>query len=108
MNDTIKQGKTAAIVSYITIVGTLIALSMNSEPKNEFARFHIRQAFGLWVAFFALAFLVSFANSLYATFGFYIFFMILLLYGFTGALAGKKQTVPLLGKYFQQWFSFIS
>lgn len=110
MNDTntIKQGKTTAIVSYITMIGAIIAIFMNQEPKNDFARFHIRQAFGLWLSFFALAFLVSYANSLYATFGFYIFFMILLLYGFTGALAGKRQMVPILGKYFQQWFGFIS
>ncbi|UGU18393.1 hypothetical protein LS482_15615 [Sinomicrobium kalidii] len=108
MNNVIKQGKTAAVVSYITIIGTLIAISMNAEPGNDFARFHIRQAFGLWLSFFALGFIIGYANSFYATIGLYVFFIILLLYGFTGALSGKKQAVPLLGNYFQQWFGFIS
>lgn len=107
MSNTTKQGKNTAIVSYITIIGTLIAFSMNMEAKNEFATFHIRQAFGLWISFFALGFLIGYANSLYATMGLYIFFIILLLYGFTGALSGKKQMVPLLGKFFQKWFGFI-
>ena len=34
---TIEEGKSAAITSYILIVGVLIALSMNSENKNTFA-----------------------------------------------------------------------
>ena len=107
MNEIVKQGKNAAIVSYITIIGTLIAFSMNMEAKNEFAAFHIRQAFGLWISFFALGFLIGHANSIYATMGLYIFFIILLLYGFTGALSGKKQMVPLLGKLFQKWLGVI-
>ena len=37
----IKEGKTAAIVSYILIVGVLIAFSINSETKNKFAIFFI-------------------------------------------------------------------
>lgn len=37
--DMIKEGKTAAIISYILIVGPLISLSMNSENKNKYAAF---------------------------------------------------------------------
>ncbi|SFW13573.1 hypothetical protein SAMN02927921_00198 [Sinomicrobium oceani] len=107
MNDTTKQGKNIAIVSYITIIGSFIAFSMNMDAKNDFAAFHIRQAFGLWISFFALGFLVGHANSIYASMALYLFFIILLLYGFTGALSGKKQPVPLLGKLFQKWLGFI-
>jgi hypothetical protein len=38
--DNVKEGKTTAIVAYLTIIGSLIAITMNMEPKNDFARFH--------------------------------------------------------------------
>lgn len=44
---TIDAGKSTAITSYILIVGVLIAMSMNAEPKNPFAAFHIRQSLSL-------------------------------------------------------------
>lgn len=40
--ETIKQGKTLAIVSYFTFIGVLIALILNLEKKNPFTAFHIR------------------------------------------------------------------
>jgi hypothetical protein len=42
-NQTIQDGKTMAIISYITWVGTLIAFIMNNDKHNSFAAFHIRQ-----------------------------------------------------------------
>lgn len=38
------QGKTIAIVSYITVIGWIIAVIMNQEKQNAFAKFHIKQA----------------------------------------------------------------
>ena len=56
MNNTIEEGKSIAITSYILIIGVLIAMSMNSENKNSFASFHIRQALGLFISFFLLGY----------------------------------------------------
>ena len=103
----IKEGKTTAIVAYFTIVGSLIALSMNMEPKNEFARFHTRQAFGLHIMFLGLALFLSYAFNEYAWYGLYILYIVLWGYGFVGALTEKKQSVPILGPLFQKWFTFI-
>ena len=103
----IKNGKTSAIVAYLTMLGAIIAIFMNMEPKNPFARFHIRQAFGIFLTFFALGFLVSFLNSWPASFGFYIFIFILWGYGFVNAIQGNIVPVPQLGKYYQKWFRFI-
>ncbi|MBS9462049.1 hypothetical protein KIM67_06475 [Flagellimonas sp. 389] len=102
-----KKGKTIAIVSYITIVGCLIALTMNMEPKNSFARFHIRQAFGIHLVYHALAIVLTFTKIVEASLGLYIFYLILVLYCFIGAMNLKKQLLPLLGPYFQKWFTFI-
>ena len=102
-----KEGKTTAIIGYITIFGALIAITMNIEPKNEFARFHIRQAFGLHLIFHSFALLSSVAYNEYALYGLYLSYSILWVYGFVGALNEKKRSVPAIGPYFQKWFTFI-
>jgi uncharacterized membrane protein len=105
--DETTPGKTTAIVAYFTLIGSLIALSMNNDPKHEFARFHTRQAFGLHIMFLGLALFLSYAFNEYAWYGLYILYMVLWGYGFVGALTDKKQEVPVLGPYFQKWFTFI-
>jgi len=103
----IKEGKTAAIVAYMTIVGSLIAITMNLEPKNAFARFHIRQAFGLHLVFIGCALFLSVSFYEYVWVALYIFYFVSWFFGFLGALNNKVQPMPLLGTFFQKWFTFI-
>jgi uncharacterized membrane protein len=107
MNKTIEEGKTAAITSYILIVGVLIALSMNSENKNTFASFHIRQALGLTITFLSLGLIVSNFDSLMISATMWIFVSILWTYGFFTAIKGDMKPLPLLGNLFQKAFHFI-
>mgnify|MGYP001127556992 CR=1 FL=1 len=102
------KGRTTGIVAYITIVGALIAITMNMEPKHAFARFHIRQAFGIHLLFHAFAILNNLWFNAFGFAGLYLAYFILWIYGFMGALNGKKQEVPLVGSYFQKWFTFIN
>lgn len=103
----IKEGKTTAIIAYLTLIGALIAMTMNMEPKNEFARFHTRQAFGLHLMFHAFALFSSVWFNAYGLYALYLCYFILWIYGFLGALNEKKQMVPVVGPYFQKWFKFI-
>lgn len=103
----IKKGRTAAIASYLTIVGAFIAISMNSDSMNPFARFHIRQAFGLHLLFLGCALFLSVWFSMYAWMALYLFYFVLWLYGFIGAISGRLNSLPVLGPYFQKWFTFI-
>ena len=107
MNNTIEEGKTAAITSYILIVGILIAISMNSENKNSFASFHIRQALGLTITFLSLGLIVSNFDSLMISATMWIFVSILWTYGFFTAIKGDMKPLPLLGNLFQKAFHFI-
>ena len=100
-----KTQKVAGIVAYLTIIGTIIAIFMNQEEKkNDFASFHIRQALGLFLSFFLLGYFVGYADSWTATSAFYIFYFILWIYGFLGALQGHKRQIPVIGNYFQTLF----
>ena len=93
----VKEGKTTAIVAYLTMIGALIALSMNMEPKNDFARFHTRQAFGLHLIFLACSLFLSQWFNTYAWYGLYIFYIVLWFYGFLAALS-PNLTVSALAK----------
>ncbi|AXP83102.1 hypothetical protein CJ739_4044 [Mariniflexile rhizosphaerae] len=101
----IEAGRNNAIISYLTIFGTIIAFYLNNENKSEFASFHIRQSLGLWLTFFALGYIVGIFDSWFITFGFYMFFGVLFIFGFANAIARKAQTVPLVGELYQKLFA---
>ncbi|WP_240462887.1 hypothetical protein [Mesonia aquimarina] len=103
-----KEGKSVATVAYITAVGAIVAVFMNMDTKNSFASFHTRQAIGIHLLFFLLAPIVTGFNSLIISVSFWIFFFTLWLYGFLGAMQGKKNLVPVIGKYFQTWFNKLA
>lgn len=103
--DVVGEGKTIAIISYITIFGLLIAFLMNNDKKNSFASYHLRQSLGLGLTGLALSvvniipilgWLVSILGS--------IFLIILWVIGLMGALNGKEKPVPFLGEKYQEWF----
>jgi len=104
----LKKSKKTAIVAYFTIVGSVIAIFMNQEEsKSEFASFHIRQALGLFCSFFLLGYFVGYANSWTVSAAFYLFYFILWIYGFLGALQGQKRELPLVGAFFQTTFKSL-
>jgi uncharacterized membrane protein len=105
--ETIEQGKATAITSYILLVGVLIALSMNSESKNKFAAFHIRQGLGLTVTFILLGVSISNFESIYVAAPMWIFISILTMYGIFTAAKGETTPLPLLGSAFQKVFKNI-
>lgn len=106
-NQTVNEGKTIAIISYITILGTIIAFFMNNNKKNSFASFHIRQMIDI--------FLLSMINKyviyafIGATFGhaFLALLVILWFIGFLGAVKGEEKLLPVVGEHFQNWFQGI-
>ncbi|WP_103865132.1 DUF4870 domain-containing protein [Aquimarina sp. I32.4] len=102
-----KQGKTAAIVAYLTIIGTIIAFFMNQEQKNKFTNFHIRQALGINISFYLIGALVSIFDSWAVSSAFYVFIFVLWIFGLITAMKEEQKVVPLLGPFFQKWFSFI-
>lgn len=92
------NGKTIAIVSYITIIGWVIALILNNNEKNSFASFHIRQALGLN--------LVGMVLSAILPYGF-VLGIIMLAFGFFTAYSGRTVPFPVVGDYFQDWFKSL-
>ena len=97
MESVAKSGKTAAVVAYLTIIGTIIAYFINNDSKNPFASFHIRQALGIHITFYMLGLVISWFDSWLISGAFYLFIIVLWGYGFITAIQGEMKEVPLVG-----------
>lgn len=102
-----REGRIAAIISYLWIPGIIVAVILNSQTKNRFAAFHIRQAIGVALMFlittlFAYKFLGGFLGSVL-----WFASLILWIFGIVAAINEEEKEVPVLGPYFQKWFSSI-
>jgi uncharacterized membrane protein len=104
---TIENGKTMALIAYLTPLGTLIAFFMNQEKRNRFTSFHVRQGLGLGFLYIALGYIMGYFDSWMITYSFWVFFSVLFLYGIFGAITGKLNKIPLLGDFFQTTFKSI-
>lgn len=104
MQNSVEEGKTIAIVSHLSIIGTIIAIVMNNDKKNSFASFHIRQTLGIFLLFFALGYPVGLFDDWMISSSLYIFIFILWAYSFISALQGQTNLIPFLGSFFQKAF----
>jgi uncharacterized membrane protein len=106
--NTIEEGKTAAITSYILGIGVFIAMSMNAEDKNSFASFHIRQGLGLTLTFISLGLIISNFDSMMISAPMWICISVLWTYGIFSAIKGETRPIPLVGNLYQKWFKSIT
>ena len=99
-----EEHKVNAMISHFTIIGTIVALMMNAEKKNEFVSFYTRQTLGLFLCFHFGAYFIGNLNSWLATTAYWIFFLILWIISFAGLMNNEMKLVPVLGEQFQKWF----
>ncbi|WP_207955420.1 DUF4870 domain-containing protein [Segetibacter sp. 3557_3] len=107
--------KTIAWLSYITIIGWIVALvNYNSSAvKSSLARFHLRQTLGLFLTGMAL-YILQF--SLFFIFPLAAFFIPLLaivlmvfwILGLVAAVNGEEKPVPFLGDLYQKTLTFVN
>jgi len=92
------QSKLVAILSYITLIGWIIALILNMQKKTELGSFHIRQALIIMLANIVLWWIPVIGWLLQ------IVVLIFWIMGLVYAIQGQKKEIPLIGSYAQQWF----
>lgn len=102
-----RDPKVIGMVSYLTLIGWIIALVMNN-PKSEFASFHIRQSLGLMLIAAAsrIMHIVPFVGGLVVKVVFAVAILLMILVFFI-ALQGEKKLTPVIGEYFQEWFKTL-
>ncbi len=94
-------GKTVAIVSYLTLIGWIIALVLHLGNKTALGAFHLRQMLGLMLT--ALIF------SVIPVVGWMLMLALLLFWalGLVSAIQGQKKPLPLIGDIYQQLFKVV-
>ncbi|WP_339918254.1 hypothetical protein [Yeosuana marina] len=104
----VKDGKMTAIISYITIIGLIIAFVMNNDKKNAFASYHIRQSLGLGLTGLALG-VIGMVPILGWIIDFFGLFVLLYMWimGLVNAVNENEKPVPILGKKYIEWFKNI-
>ena len=105
------NNKTLSIVSYITIIGWLVAYLKGKDNADSMLKYHLRQALGLALVniIFSLALnivaMVIPALSFIGVFGFV--FLILTKNGIINAANGAQKPLPIIGKMFENKFAFV-
>lgn len=92
------DAKLIAILSYVTIVGWIIAMIMHQSQKTKLGGFHIRQSLMIMITGFVLSFIPIIGWFLS------IFVFILWIMGLIYAIEGKQKKVPVIGDLGQRWF----
>jgi len=113
-----KEDATTAILSYITIVGFIVAIVLHSNKKTALGAFHLRQVLGFIVIGIAAGIAISITAFILAFIPVIGPFMIMLLWpimwigglavwvmGLVAAIQGRQIPVPVIGAPIQKWFA---
>jgi uncharacterized membrane protein len=91
------EDKTVAILSYLTLLGFIVAIVMNSSKKTQLGAFHLRQMLGLFLT--SILMIIPLLNILI-----FICLFVLWVMGIISAVKGEMKPVPILGSMYQKWF----
>ena len=93
--------KILSIISYITILGWLVAAFLYGHHKSSLARFHLRDSLGLIITTSILL--------LIPLVGWFLFIGLITIWcvGFYNAINGQRQALPIFGLFFQKYLDFI-
>ncbi len=102
------EGKTTAIIAYITLIGLIIAFVMNNDKKDPFASYHIKQSLGLGLTGLAMGAIgiIPIIGWLINLVGIFVLLYMWIM-SLLNALNNKKKPAPILGKKYEEWFKGI-
>jgi uncharacterized membrane protein len=96
------DAKVVAIVSYITLIGWIIAIILHNQNRSELGAYHLRQSLGIMLTMIILAMIPVvgwFLNLIM-----FAFWIVGLIY----AIQEDQKPVPLIGQFFQDIFKGIN
>lgn len=105
------NNKTLAIVSYITLIGWLIAYFAGKENADALLKYHLRQSLGLALISILVGIVLNIvvylvpALSLLGLLSYVL--LVFWILGIINAANGAMRPVPVFGKAFENKFSFI-
>lgn len=102
------QDKTIAIVAYLTIIGLVVALVLNNEKRDLFAKYHIRQSLGLVLTSLALSLInvIPILGWIVSMVGAFVLLYMWVM-GLLNAINGREKPVPILGEKYEEWLKSV-
>lgn len=111
------DGKSVAMIAYLTLIGFIIALIQHGKNKTKLGAIHLRQVVGFMITSFALSIFYGLFALLFFEFykmGFYwviiglfilvwLLLFITLIISFVNAVNGLEKPAPVFGKYYEKW-----
>lgn len=107
-----QEDKTVAVLSYITLIGYIIAIIMHGSNKTKLGAYHLRQATGLlllgvaiWIAIIILAF-IPFLGFIVVILSplLWLGMLVLLILGIVNAANGQEKPLPVIGNFAAKTF----
>jgi uncharacterized membrane protein len=105
------NGKNIAIISYITIIGWIVALVMHGSNKTSLGAYHLRQSLGVLIL--AIATMIIRTPLFFIPMGWIIGSLLglgilaLWILALISAINGQEKPLPIIGEPFQKWFASI-
>ncbi|KIO75659.1 import component protein [Pedobacter lusitanus] len=105
------NSKTLSIVSYITLIGWLVAYFSGKENADSLLKYHLRQALGLAIVSIIFNVVLTIIASIVPSLAFLSLagwvIVVLWIMGIIHAANEAQKPVPLIGKMFENKFAFI-
>jgi hypothetical protein len=118
------DGKTVAIIAYLTLIGFIISIIQHGSNKTKLGAYHLRQVLGFMITGLGLGLLLLILASPIADMSYrsaakyagfigivsfivWIGLLICIIISFINAVNGKEKPAPLFGKLYEKWFSNI-
>ena len=106
------DNKTLSILSYITIIGWVVAYFSGTDKADVLLKYHLRQSLGLAIVSIVFNIAFTIIASIIPSLSFIglvgYAFIILWIMGIINAANGALKPVPLIGKMFEDKSSFVS
>lgn len=103
----VSEDKTAAILSYLTVIGFIVAVVLHGQKKTRLGAFHLRQALGIYltgilagVCNFVLMFIPIIGWL--AVLAIWLLLLVCWVMGLIGAAQGQMKPVPVIGEQIQK------
>lgn len=105
------DNKTLSIISYITLIGWLIAYFSGKEKADSLLKYHLRQSLGLMIVSIIFNIMIRILISITPALGFLgmagLLILVFWVLGIINAANGAEKPVPVFGKMFENKFAFI-
>lgn len=106
--------KTLSILSYVTIIGWIIAYVKSKElqPKNDLVAYHLEQGLGFFILSILVNVILTVVVAVVPALGILNYLSLILLvlwvFGIINAVNEQKKPIPLVGAMFENKFSFLA